>query len=76
MAELILKVTDSRLEIQFEPAGQTFVTNRIGDTRLAEEDLGFKNEMELEEGLKKLITWRDANKELVARRRTKAPIKT
>ena len=76
LAELILKVTDSRLEIQYEPAGQTFVTNRIGDTQLAEEDLGFKYEMELEEGLKKLIQWRDANKELVARSRTKAPFKT
>jgi len=72
LAELILKVTGSDLEIQYEPAGQTFVVNRIGDTRLAEQDLGFKYETELEEGLKRLIQWRNAHKEMVEKRRTKA----
>jgi UDP-glucose 4-epimerase len=72
LAELILKVTGSNLEIQYEPAGQTFVVNRIGDTRLAEQDLGFRYEMELEEGLKKLIQWRNAHKEMVEKRRIKA----
>ncbi len=72
LAELILKVTGSNLEIQYEPAGQTFVVNRIGDTRLAEQDLGFKYETELEEGLKKLIQWRNAHKEMVEKRRIKA----
>lgn len=72
LAELILQITGSDLEIQYEPAGQTFVTNRIGDTRLAEEELGFKYRVELEEGLKKLIQWRDAHKELVEKRRTGA----
>jgi len=76
LAELILKVTGSSLEIQYEPAGQTFVVNRIGDTRLAEQDLGFKYETELEEGLKKLIRWRNAHKEMVEKRRTKVPNKT
>lgn len=69
LAEMILKVTGSDLEIQYEPAGQTFVTNRIGDTKAAKEDLGFTYKVELEEGLEKLIQWRNAHKELVAKRR-------
>ncbi len=31
LAEQILDITGSQLNIQYEPAGQTFVTNRIGD---------------------------------------------
>lgn len=69
LAQLILNVTGSDLEIQYEPAGQTFVTNRIGDTKLAKKDLGFTYQVELEEGLEKLIQWRNAHKELVAKRR-------
>lgn len=69
LAQLILNVTGSDLQIQYEPAGQTFVTNRIGDTKSAEKDLGFTYQVELEEGLEKLIQWRNAHKELVAKRR-------
>lgn len=69
LAELILQITGSDLEIQYEPAGQTFVTNRIGDTRLAQKELGFKYQVELKEGLKKLINWRNNHKQLVEKRR-------
>ncbi|MGH7230765.1 MAG: NAD-dependent epimerase/dehydratase family protein, partial [Nitrospiraceae bacterium] len=31
ITEMILEITGSRLPIQYEPAGQTFVTKRIGD---------------------------------------------
>lgn len=69
LAELILNVMGSDLKIQYEPAGQTFVTNRIGDTKAAKRDLGFTYQVKLEEGLEKLIIWRNVHKELVARRR-------
>ena len=72
LAEMILKITGSDLRIQYEPAGQTFVTNRIGDPRRASEELGFDYSVELEEGLRKLIEWRRANIELVDMRRAKA----
>ncbi|HOX22056.1 MAG TPA: hypothetical protein PLL10_01220, partial [Elusimicrobiales bacterium] len=72
LAEMILKVTGSKLKIKYEPAGQTFVTNRIGCPKLAEKDLEFKYQIELEEGLAKLIEWRNSHKELVAQRRAKA----
>ena len=69
LAELILKITSSDLKIQYEPAGQTFVTNRIGDTKAAKQDLGFTYKVKLPEGLEKLIIWRNVHKELVIRRR-------
>lgn len=58
LAELILKITGSDLSIQYEPAGQTFVTNRVGDPVAAEKDLGFKWTVDLEEGLRRLVEWR------------------
>lgn len=70
LAEIILEVTGKTLEIRYEPAGQTFVTNRIGDTRRAKADLGFVYETELREGIRKLIEWRRANEEMVRRNAT------
>lgn len=58
LTELILKITGSRLSIQYEPAGQTFVTNRVGDPTAAERELGFRWKVDLEEGLRSLIEWR------------------
>jgi len=72
LAELILEITKSNLEIQYEPAGQTFVTNRIGDPVKAEKELGFMYTVDLKEGLNELIRWRNDHKELVEKRRIKA----
>jgi UDP-glucose 4-epimerase len=68
LAELILEVTGSHLPIQYEPAGKTFVTNRIGSTKKAEREIGFRTTVELREGLERLIAWRDSHKQLVAER--------
>jgi UDP-glucose 4-epimerase len=68
LCELILEVTGSTLPIQYEPAGKTFVSNRIGSTRKAERELGFRTTIELREGLERLIEWRDTHKQLVAER--------
>lgn len=72
LTELILKITDSDLKIRYEPAGQTFVTNRVGDPVAAERDLGFKWTIDLEDGLSRLIEWRKTNMEEVEKRRLKA----
>lgn len=72
LTKMILRVTGSDQQIQYEPAGKTFVTNRIGDPRRAAEELGFTYTIELEEGLRRLIEWRSAHKELVEQRRKKA----
>ncbi|MCC6338263.1 MAG: NAD-dependent epimerase/dehydratase family protein [Myxococcales bacterium] len=72
VCELLLDLTGSKLKIQYEPAGKTFVTNRIGSTERAEKDLGFKYKVNLREGLKHLIEWRNAHKALVAERARQA----
>ncbi|UCF73903.1 MAG: SDR family NAD(P)-dependent oxidoreductase [Deltaproteobacteria bacterium] len=75
LTELILKVTGSDLPIQYEPAGQTFVTNRVGDSTAAERDLSFKWSVELEDGLKRLIEWRRSHIKEVEQRRKSSETK-
>ncbi len=55
---LLLRLTGSDLNIQYEPAGTTFVTNRIGATDKAERDLDYSWTVDLEEGMRSLIDWR------------------
>lgn len=69
LTQLILKITGSDLHIQYEPAGQTFVTNRVGDPTEAERDLGFEWNVELEDGLRHLIEWRKSHMEEVEKMR-------
>lgn len=70
LAELLLRLTGSNLSIEYQPAGQTFVTNRVGATEAAERDLGFHWEVDLEEGMRRLIAWRRTDQEAVRTRRT------
>jgi len=63
LTEITLKIYGSGLNIEYKPEGTTFVTNRIGSTKKAEKELGFKAGIHLEEGLIKLIEWRKAHKE-------------
>ncbi len=58
LTELLIRLSDSKLEPEYLPSGLTFVTNRIGCPKLAERDLGFKWTVGLEEGMKSLIEWR------------------
>jgi UDP-glucose 4-epimerase len=69
LAELLLRLTGSDLQIEYRPSGQTFVTNRIGSTVAAERDLGFCWRIDLEEGMQRLIDWRKADAQAVQERR-------
>lgn len=69
LAELILEITGSDLEIQYEPGGMTFVKNRIGCPIKAREQIGFEGKIKLREGLEDLIEWRNTHKVEVERRR-------
>jgi len=71
LAELILKITGSNLSVQYEPAGLTFVKNRIGCPKKAIDQIGFKATVTLEEGLKQLIQWRKNHIDQVEIRRSK-----
>lgn len=62
LTEITLKIYGSGLPIEYKPEGTTFVTNRIGSTEKAEKELGFKAKVNLEEGLRKLIEWRNEHK--------------
>ena len=63
LAEMLLDLTGSDVGVEYEPAGLTFVRNRIGDPKRASVDLGFDSTVELREGLESLIEWRNADKE-------------
>lgn len=69
LTEMILEVTGSDLEIQYEPGGTTFVKNRVGCPKKAESQLDFRARVSLQEGIQKLIGWRDTHKGEVIRRR-------
>ena len=71
LARTILRITGSDAGVRYEPAGLTFVKNRIGSTERAVEELGFTAEVELEDGLRRLIEWRSAHREDVATRRAR-----
>jgi UDP-glucose 4-epimerase len=70
IAERLLVLTGSNRPIRYAPRSQaTLVRNRIGSTRRAKEEIGFEAAIPLDEGLRRLIAWRSAHKEEVARRR-------
>jgi len=72
LTELILEVTGSNLEIQYEPAGRTFVKSRVGSPVKAARDLDFRATVDLRGGVRRLVEWRNAHKGEVARRREAA----
>jgi UDP-glucose 4-epimerase len=75
LTENILEITHSDLKIQYEPGGTTFVTNRVGCPKKAEAEMRFKAQVQLRDGLKKLIEWRKNHKEEVSRRRQEVGLK-
>jgi UDP-glucose 4-epimerase len=72
LTHILLELSGSDLEISYEPGGTTFVKNRVGCPIKATQEIGFKAEVSLKDGLKKLIEWRDQHKESVEKRRRKA----
>ena len=72
LAALLLQLTDLNQVIGFAPrSGATLVRNRIGSPARARDEIGFDANIDLEEGLRRLIEWRAAHKvEVEARRRS------
>ena len=66
LCDTILRLKRSDLEVVYKPYtfddARALVQNRIGSSVKAMTDLGFAYKYELEEGLLKLIKWRDAKK--------------
>lgn len=68
LTELLLDLTGSDLPIKYEPAGLTFVTNRIGCPEAAARDLDFTWTIDLEDGMRSLIEWRNTHEEALKSR--------
>ena len=64
----LLEITGSDLEPEYRPEEQMFVTHRVGSTDKAEERLGFRARISLEEGLRSVVEWRREHQ------RTSAPL--
>ncbi len=70
LAEKLIRLTGSDKEIQYAERSQaTLVRNRIGSPKKASAEIGFTSEIDLDEGLRRLIEWRAGHKEAVAARR-------
>lgn len=74
LTEMILEITGSELDIQYEPSGLTFVKNRIGCPKKAKEMIGFDAKISLRKGLEDLIEWRKNHLEQVEMKRKKVGI--
>jgi UDP-glucose 4-epimerase len=73
LAEKIVNLTGFNGEINYAERSQaTLVRNRIGSAVKAAKEIGFAAEIELEEGLRRLIDWRNSHKDEVAQRRDEA----
>lgn len=73
LAEMLLQLTGSNQPIQYKERSQaTLVRNRIGSPDRARDEIGFQAQIDLAEGLRKLIEWRASHKAGVERRRAKA----
>jgi UDP-glucose 4-epimerase len=59
LVELIVEITEADVRIEYQPAGQTFVTRRVGSTEKARKELGFEAVTGLCDGLRDLIQWRN-----------------
>lgn len=72
LALLLMDLSGCDMNITYEPGGTTFVKNRLGCPKKAAKEIGFKAEVSLRDGLKKLVAWRDQHREAVKKRQMKA----
>jgi UDP-glucose 4-epimerase len=70
LAEMLLELTGCRQPIRYAPRSQaTLVRNRIGCPRRAAAEIGFTAGIDLRDGLRRLIDWRNGHRSEVAARR-------
>ena len=64
LCELILRLKESELSVIYKPYSEddarALVQNRIGSAERARKEIGFCHDFSLEQGLLKLIAWREA----------------
>ena len=68
LARALLRAMDSDLDVEFGPERPVNgVTRRLADTSAAARDLGFRAEVGLEDGLRRLVAWWTAEQEVLVR---------
>jgi UDP-glucose 4-epimerase len=73
LAQMLIELTGSTKPINYAPRSTaTLVRNRIGSPVRATEEIGFTAEIELREGLERIIAWRASHKSEVDARRNSA----
>ncbi len=74
LARALLRAMDSDLSVEHGPErAVNGVARRLADTSAAREDLGFEARIELEDGLRDLVTWWRPLREEIAAGRTEVP---
>lgn len=58
LVDSLRELSGKNLDTEYRPAGQQFVTDRLGDPTNCRQLLGFEPTVSLREGLEKLIAWR------------------
>jgi UDP-glucose 4-epimerase len=75
IAEKLIKLTGTNQPIKYARRSQaTLVRNRIGSPKKASQEIGFTAQIDLDEGLRRLIDWRRAHIDAVVARRQKAQV--
>lgn len=70
LAEKLVNLTGCNQPIQYRERSQaTLVKNRIGSPEKASKEINYSSEVDLEEGLKRLIDWRATHQKEVEQRR-------
>jgi UDP-glucose 4-epimerase len=70
LAQMLLELTGCTQPVQYAPRSQaTLVRNRIGCPKRARAEIGFTAGIDLREGLRRLIAWRNDHRSEVAARR-------
>jgi UDP-glucose 4-epimerase len=73
LAELIVNLSGCNQPITYAPRSQaTLVRNRMGSSVRARDEIGFEAEIDLKEGLERLIDWREGHMAEVENRRARA----
>jgi UDP-glucose 4-epimerase len=63
LARLLCELTGSQQVVRHEPGGTTFVTQRVGCPKAAARDLDFRWSIDLREGMRSLIAWRQTKRQ-------------
>ena len=59
----LLALSGGGLEPEYRPEEQSFVTRRVAATELSERLIGFRAQLDYEEGLRSLIAWRRSDQQ-------------